>query len=61
MRSGCAELPVAGGFDVVLHIADEERFLRIEPVFLEDLMDLFAFVEHAHVGFVEVTVEPGGR
>ena len=47
------------GLDVVLHVADEQRFVRHEPVFGEDFVDFFALVQNIGVRPVKEGVEAG--
>src|ERR1043166_8292042 len=49
-----------GGFDVVLHIADEQGLVGDQLVFLEDFVDFFAFIPDAEVRFVEVLMKSDG-
>ncbi len=46
-----------GGGDVMFHVADEKGFGGVELVFAEDVVDLFAFVEHIGVGLVEEGIQ----
>ena len=50
---------VMRGFDVVLHVADEQRLVRAQMIFGEDVMDFFSLVPDVRVGLVEVGVEAG--
>ena len=50
---------VLGRLDVVFHVADEQRFVRLEIVFGEDFVDFFALVPNIGVGLVEKGVETG--
>ena len=45
--------------DVVLHVADEKRFLRLEIVFGEDFVDFFPLVPNVRVRLVEKGIEAG--
>lgn len=49
-----------GGFDVVLHVADEECFLSLQAVFGEDVVDFLAFVPDSDVWEIEVFAKTGG-
>ena len=44
---------VAGGLDVMRHIADERGLLPIQPVGLDDEIDQLPFIEDSRVGFLE--------
>src|SRR3954451_14919827 len=46
------------GFDVVLHVANEQRLVSVELVLREDFMDAFAFVPYAEVGPLNELIEP---
>jgi len=48
-----------GGFDVVLHVADEDGLVGSELVLFENLVNLFAFVPDADVRAVQVFIETG--
>src|SRR5689334_18120640 len=50
---------VFGGLDVVLHVADEERLIRFEAVFFENLVNLFPLIPNIEVRFIEEFVETG--
>ena len=54
-----SDAAVAGGFDVVLHVSDEQRFARGEVVFGEDTVDAFPFVADVEVGAFEKFAEAG--
>src|SRR4051794_34156225 len=45
--------------NIVLHVADEERFVRYEVVFLKDLVNFFALVPNIEIRLIEVFVEAG--
>ena len=47
------------GLDVMFHVADEQRFIRLKIVFGEDLVDFFALVPNIHVRFFEKYVKAG--
>ncbi len=48
---------VPGGGDVVFHVADEQRFLRLQLVFPQNFVDLFALVPDIGVGLVNKGVK----
>ena len=48
---------VPRGLDVVLHVADEKRFVGLEIIFAENLVDFFALVPDIGVRPVEKRVE----
>ena len=50
---------VLGGFDVVLHVADEEGFGGIKVVGVQDLVDFLALVPHPGVGDVDKGIKAG--
>jgi 23S rRNA pseudouridine2457 synthase len=50
---------VFGGLDVVLHIADEKRFRRLQIIFFENLVDFLSLVPNVGVRLVEKGVEAG--
>ena len=45
---------VAGGFDVVDHVADEDGFVGVEVVLGEEMEDDLTFIERLGVGLLEV-------
>ncbi len=55
-----AHAPVVGGFDVMLHVTDEEGFRGVEVVVAEELVDALAFVPDAEVRGIEEGVEASG-
>ncbi len=46
-----------GGFDVVLHVADEHRFLRQKPVFRKNFVNLHPLVPDREIGPLQEFVE----
>src|ERR1039457_2510680 len=48
---------VLRSLDVVLHVADEQRFIRLELVFGEDVVDFFALVPNIGVSLFKKGVE----
>ena len=44
-------------FDVVLHVADEERFLRRELVFSKNIMNFFPFIQDIGIGPAQKNVK----
>ena len=48
---------VARGFDIVDHVADKGGFIAVQPVLVEDLADLGAFVHHPDIRMLEVMGE----
>src|SRR3954452_9029333 len=47
------------GFDVMLHVADEQRLVRFQRILFQDVMNLFAFVPHVDVRFIKKFCESG--
>src|ERR1035437_8445247 len=45
--------------DVMLHIPDEERFVRDQSVLCQDFMNLLALVPDVHIRLVEIRAEAG--
>src|SRR4051812_47299737 len=50
---------VLRGFDIMLHIADEQCLVRIKPVLLKNLMNLLPLVPDVEVRLIQVFVEAG--
>ena len=50
---------VARGGDVVLHVANEQRLVRLQMVLAENLVDFFTFVPNAGIGPVEQRAKAG--
>jgi 23S rRNA pseudouridine2457 synthase len=46
-----------GRLNIMFHVADEERFVGLELVFGEDVVDFFAFVPNVGIGFFKKGVE----
>src|SRR5208282_1625004 len=44
----------AARFNVVFHVADEHRFLPVEPVLVQDVMNLGRLVLDADIGFGDI-------
>ena len=51
--------PVFGGLDVVLHVADEQRFAGSQGILFENFADFLSFVPNADIGGVDVFIEAG--
>ena len=51
---------VLGGFDVMLHVADEQRFASIEIVVGKDVVDFLSLIPDASLGLFEKATEPRG-
>jgi len=54
--SAGADAAVAGGGDVVIHVANKEGLFRPEIVIFENAVDGIPFVGHAGIGFAEEVV-----
>src|SRR6266446_3744084 len=50
---------MARRLDIMLHVADEQRFVRIELVFLQDLVDFFRLVPDPEIRTVEERAKAG--
>src|SRR5262245_649253 len=50
-----------GGFNVMLHVANEKRFVRIQTVFFQDLVNLLAFIPNIDIGPLQILLEAGDR
>jgi len=46
-----------GRFDVVFHVADEQRFVRLKIIFGEEVVDLLPLVPDIGVGLLKKAVE----
>ena len=51
---------VLGGLDVMLHVADEQRFASIEIVVGKDVVDFLSLVQNASVGFFKKPTKARG-
>jgi hypothetical protein len=58
--SDALDAAVAGGFDVMFHVADEHGVIGGQAVILNDGADAIAFVMDAEVGVIEEGAEAGG-
>ena len=50
---------VSRGFDVVFHVADEQRFVRLQIISGEDFMDFFTLVPNIGVRPVQKIIKAG--